>query len=124
MDVHTNGHSTSASSADADLDLLYAFWPGMAPGREPCPEARFSCTIKGQVGGHDTLVTVRGMTSEEFLRNLESIKGLLDPVLASPVPQADGAPQCPTHGAMKQGRRGWFCPRKNADETWCTSWAQ
>ena len=28
-----------------------------------------------------------------------------------------GAPTCPTHGqAMKQGRRGWYCPVKIADD--------
>lgn len=36
---------------------------------------------------------------------------------ATSKPAADAGPLCPTHNvAMKQGRRGWYCPTKILDD--------
>jgi len=117
--VNTNGvHHT----ADEDLDQLYAFWPGTTPAPAPCPEAAFSLTMRGKLDGVEALLTVRGMTAAEFQRNLAAIKGLLDRPAAPPA-QAEGLPQCPQgHGFLRKSTKhdGFYCPRKNADGTYCT----
>ena len=98
------------SNYDVDLESLYSWIAPPTPPAPSCPEALFSVTLKGTIDGHETLLTARGQTAEDFRRNLESLKGLLDPVIAK---------QCPTHGALRQGKHGWFCPHKLADGTWC-----
>jgi hypothetical protein len=85
----SNGHN--GHSADVDIDSLYAFWPAAMPAPQACPEATFSLTLKGTLGGIETLLTVRGMSSEAFQRNLASVKGLLDP------------PQAPVQASSKDG---------------------
>ena len=66
----------------------------------PCPEALFSATLKGTIDGHETLLTARGQTAEEFRRNLEAIRGLLDqPQATQPLtPQQHGATHRPSVG--------------------------
>jgi hypothetical protein len=125
MTTATNGvhHAT-----DESIDLLYAWMPPQAPA-QPCPEAVFSLTLKGKLGGQEALLTARGQTAAEFRRNLEAIKGLLDPVPQPSTPQAASSGQgaegwCVIHnGAMrfnegKDGRKGWFSHRLG-DGTWC-----
>jgi hypothetical protein len=97
----TNGHSS-----DEAIDSLYSFWPGTAPAALPCPEALFSVTIRGKLNGQETLLTVRGMSSEEFTRNLQAVKGLLDPV-SPPTPaqastQGQGKDFCQKHQVAMQ----------------------
>jgi hypothetical protein len=141
---HLNG-STNGHAVDEAVDLLYAFWPGATPAPQPCPEAAFSLTLQGTIGGHEALLTARGQTAAEFKRNLEAITGLLDPVAAIAVtpPQASSPPQgqlspqqhnaaamhrpitgfCPVHNVamklnQKDGRQWW----SHYDETagrWC-----
>jgi hypothetical protein len=83
----TNGHA-HAHATDEAIDTLYAWWPGMPPAPAPCPEALFSCTLRGKLDGIETLLTVRGMSAAEFQRNLAAIRGLLDaPPQASPPAQ-------------------------------------
>src|SRR5215470_6069518 len=95
------------------------------PAPVPVPEALFSATLKGTVGGHETLLTVRGMTAAEFTANLQAVRGVLDkPARPTPLPstpKADETPQCSTHGALKRSTKGkgWYCPHKLDDETWC-----
>ena len=121
----TNGvhHAT-----DEAIDTLYAWMPGLSPTPAPLPEAAFSLTLrgtrislKGTLDGVEALLTARGQTAAEFKRNLEAIRGLLDPKPSPPAAQADTTPICPTHGAMKASTKGkgWYCPTKNADGSWC-----
>ena len=58
------------------------------------------------------------MTAAEFKANVQAIRGLLDAPAQAPAPEKySGTPQCPEHGAMKQGKRGgWYCPAP--DERW------
>ena len=79
------------------------------------------------IDGHETLLTARGQTAAEFKRNLEAIKGVLDPVPApasTPAPtQGQGKGYCAKHGvqmpwhAGKDGRKGWYSHRTDAG--WC-----
>jgi|SoiMethySBSTD1v2_1073268.scaffolds.fasta_scaffold2666687_1 hypothetical protein len=110
----TNGvHGPTGQEADRELDTLYAFWPGMQPAPAPCPEALFSCTVRGTLDGHETLLTVRGQTPEEFKRNLSEVRGLLDPPVQAPqVPAVQGPGWCALHAVQMQqhtnAKGSWF----------------
>jgi hypothetical protein len=126
---HTNGIPVATNGVhhetDEQLDTLYSWWPGTTPAPASCPEALFSCTVKGTLGGHETLLTVRGMTPEEFRRNLASIKGLLDEPSAQPASQTPAKPiagWCNVHSVhmtlnSKEGR-SWYSHR-TADGQFC-----
>ena len=122
----TNGtHGPTGQQVDIDIDTLYSFWSGQTRP-QPCPEALFSCTLKGTIGGHETLLTVRHEQRGVPAKSC-SITGMLDPVPAkasSPQGQPqEGPPQCPQHGALKRSTKGkgYYCPAKNADGSWCNS---
>jgi hypothetical protein len=74
----SNGHGGVHHEADEAIDTLYAWMPGLAPALQACPEALFSCTLRGKLDGVETLLTVRGMTAEAFKANLQQVRGLLD----------------------------------------------
>jgi hypothetical protein len=76
--------------------------------------------LKGTIDGHEALITARGQTPEEFRRNLQAIRGLLDtPAASAPRPQPQGSqdhnqlsPQ--QHNAAAMHRRVMdFCPAHN-----------
>jgi hypothetical protein len=82
--------------ADEAIDTLYSWFPPQAPAPAPCPEAVFSCTLRGKLDGIETLLTVRGMTAAEFQQNLQQVRGLLDaPALPPALPQ--GKAWCAVH---------------------------
>ena len=86
--------------------MLYGWYPPVTPPPAPCPEAVFTLTLKGRLDGQECPLTARGMTAAAFTRNLEAIRGLLDPVHAAACP-AQGPTQgkdcCPVHHVtMKQ----------------------
>jgi hypothetical protein len=87
----TNGvhHAT-----DEQIDALYAWMPGQTPAPQACPEAQFSLTLKGTVGGHEALLTVRAQRVDEFKNNLTAVQGLLDQIPAPPPPHGR-SPQMP-----------------------------
>jgi hypothetical protein len=111
-------------------------------GAAPLPEAAFSLTLKGTLGGVEALLTARGATADEFKRNLEAITGLLDAPTPAPQAASQGqgslSPQqhnaaamhkqvtdfCPVHNVAmrwntgKDGRKGWYSHR-TADGQWC-----
>jgi hypothetical protein len=130
---HPNGTSHAREDAfDVEVDALYSWWPGEAPAAPttaPLPEAAFSLTLRGKLGGIEALLTVRGMTAGEFQTNLTAVRGLLDsPAGASPAPLQPSAgepghlPECPHgHGFLRKSSKhgGYYCPRKNAEGAWC-----
>ena len=82
-------------------------------------------TLRGKLGGVETLLTIRAMTPEEFKRNVEQVRGLLDPV-PTPAPvstqsQPQGPGWCAVHELqMKLNYRdghSWFS-HQTADG-WC-----
>jgi hypothetical protein len=120
------GSTNGASDYEADLDLLYAWMPPSTPAA-PCPEATFSITLRGTLDGVETLLTARGQTAEEFKRNLQAIRGLLDQ--PQPTPQAASQAEAPikdwcgvhqvrmylNHG--KDGRTWWS--HRTPEGTFC-----
>jgi hypothetical protein len=93
IQITSNGHSAVHHPTDEAIDVLYSWMPGTAPAPQPCPEACLSLTLKGTIDGHEALLTARGQTPTEFLRNLQAIRGLLDTPAAATRPQAQGRGQ-------------------------------
>ena len=97
--------------------------PSQPPAPQPCPEALFSLMLKGHIDGHEALLTARGQSAAEFQRNLQAIRGLLDPPqpAAPPASQGQGQGWCAVHNTAmqaneKDGRR-WFSHR--TAQGWC-----
>jgi hypothetical protein len=123
--ITTNGtHGPTGHQTDSDLDALYA-WHVPQPTPQPCPEALFSCTLRGKLDGQEALLTARGMTAAEFKANLQAITGLLDPV-PQPAPQPASQGQegfCQKHDVhmkltTKEGR-SWWSHYDQVAGKWC-----
>lgn len=115
---------TSAPDEDDDATLQAALdaynqraAAEAAPSPAACPEAMFSITLKGTMGGHDVLLTARGGTFEEFMTNVQRLQGLLDaPAPSQPARQPASQPTaegwCGKHGVQmrwnepKPGNKG------------------
>jgi hypothetical protein len=84
----------------------------------PLPEAPVSITLKTTLHGHEVLVTLRGVDFASVKAQVEDASQWLQ---AQRGQTTNTTPQCPTHGAMKPSTkgRGWYCPRKLADGSWC-----
>ena len=87
------------------------------------PEAPASCNVYVLIGGHKVQVTLRDTDEHRMLARLQALLAqypVPQPATPAPTP-ADTTPQCPKHGALKRSTRGkgWYCPTKNADGTWC-----
>jgi hypothetical protein len=97
------------------------------PTPPACPEAVFSITLKGTMGGHEVLLTARGQSWEEFAANVARLRGLLDAVPSTTPttpPPIDAAPTCGVHGTRmvqsKKRQGAWFCPvRDEATGQYC-----
>lgn len=88
--------------------------------KQAAPAARF--TITAVVDGFPVSIEVEGKASDlrALVDRLKAI-GAEPPVQTSARPaeptKPAGAPICPVHGSkMKEGRRGWFCPKKVGDD--------
>jgi hypothetical protein len=86
----------------------------------PLPEAPVSITLKATLHGHEVLVTLRGVDFASVKAQVEDASQWLQ---AQRGHTADDTPQCPKHGAMKPSTKGkgWYCPHKLADGSWCKS---
>jgi hypothetical protein len=86
----------------------------------PLPEAPVSITLKATLHGHEVLVTLRGVDFASVKAQVEDASQWLQ---AQSGHTADDTPQCPKHGAMKPSTKGkgWYCPHKLADGSWCPS---
>jgi hypothetical protein len=84
------------------------------------PEAAFSLTLKGTLDGVEALLTARGQTAQEFTRNLEAIRGLLDAPTPAQGQQPDG--WCAVHQTalkLNHGRDGRTWLSHRTAEGWC-----
>jgi hypothetical protein len=64
------------------------------------PWGVITLTIKGTIGGHEAMLTVRGQTAQTFAANVAAVRGMLDAVSASPAP-------APTPAAPTETPEGW-----------------
>jgi hypothetical protein len=91
----------------------------------PLPEAPASVNIRVTIQGREVQITLRDTDEGRLLARLETLlQRYLAPVKVQPPATDDATPRCPNHGKMKQGRRGWYCPRKLNDGSWCQHRAQ
>ena len=67
-------------------------------------------------------VAVWGPDDADVQARLQAVLGRY-PAPQALAAQADAPPQCSTHGAMKPSTKGkgWYCPHKLADDSWCPS---
>jgi hypothetical protein len=107
-------------------DLVRACPP--EPVAAACPEAAFSITLKGTLGGHEALLTARGSTFEEFAANVARLKGLLDAPTGAAGPRAPGAGQPTPEGwclihqtqmTLQSNQRGSWWSHTKPDGGWC-----
>jgi hypothetical protein len=108
----------AAPAQDAALAQLVA--PVATPAHvAPLPEAPVSITLKATLHGHEVLVTLRGTDFASVQAQVEEASLWLK--AQTPAQPTDATPQCPTHGAMKPSTKGkgWYCPRKLQDGSWC-----
>jgi len=102
----------------------------LPPPPAAVPEALFSATLKGTINGHETLLTVRGMTAAEFAANLQAVRDVLEapaqhtstPASTPQTPAAAETPVCQWHGPMKASTKAvgtWYCPSRMGDGSYC-----
>jgi hypothetical protein len=96
------------------------------PCPAPLPEAPCSCNVYVMVSGHKVQVTLRDRDEQRMLGRLQILLKQYpapQPVPQPPSPGQEGTPRCPTHGALKRSTKGkgWYCPTKLDDDTWCPS---
>lgn len=98
-------------------------------------EAPASVTIRARLQGYDVMLTFRGESGAEVLPRTLAALSWLQSHDAQPTaeggrkgggaPTDPNAPRCPTHGApMRQGARGWYCPRKVEGGEYCRETSQ
>jgi hypothetical protein len=90
------------------------------------PQVGATFTINATIDGFPVQITVEGKADvlRGMIDRLKAI-GATPPVensltMVNKISTAD-APICEYHGAMRQGRHGWFCPKKMGDGSYCKS---
>ena len=98
----------------------------VAAAPAPCPEAAFSITLKGTMGGHDAMITARGSSFEEFIANVARLRGLLDapttPAAPVAAPEPEASLVCPIHHVLmtkNSNTRGSWLSHPTAEGGWC-----
>jgi len=92
----------------------------------PLGEAPASCNVYVTIGGHKVQVTLRDSDEARMLARLQVLLAQYPaPQTSAPAqtPPVDATPQCPQHGALKKSSKGkgWYCPTRLDDDTWCPS---
>jgi hypothetical protein len=79
-----------------------------APVVPRLPEAPASVNVRLMIDGRGVQLTLRDTDESRLLQRVETLLQHY-PTLPTKAPQ---------HGRMKQGKKGWFCPRTLDDESW------
>lgn len=81
----------------------------------PQAVAKFSITC--QIDGFSVIVEVEGK-ADSLRAMIDRLRAIGATPVQTPEPtKTGGVPTCPVHGSkMKEGRRGWYCPRKVGDD--------
>jgi hypothetical protein len=119
-------HRLSAAIARRARELTAATAGGVAPptpSTAPLPEAPASINVHITLAGRDCQLTLRDTDETRLLTRLETVLARF-PVAAPALvqtPTMGQAPVCQWHGAMKPSTKGkgFFCPAKMADGTYC-----
>jgi hypothetical protein len=126
--------ATPTPTCKALIDDLYGPTDPSGPAwaaPEPLPEAAFSLTIHGTIGGHTAMLTIRGQSPDTFRANVAAVRGLLDTPAPDAQPASPGTPPaapaetpegwCALHGVQmkhQSNQRGSWWSHKVGD-TWC-----
>jgi hypothetical protein len=114
----------SAGLVRRTLELLPPPPTPEPPTPAPLPEAPASVNVRLTIAGREYQLTLRDHDEARLLVRLEELLQRY-PLPASPAASqtTDTTPQCPEHGAMKPSAKGkgWYCPHKLADGSWCPS---
>jgi hypothetical protein len=126
-----------ATQADIDQCVHASVSEALSTLQPALPEAPASVNVRVTIAGRECQLTLRDTDEWHLLQRLEEVLQRFpqtatppaSPAPSQPQPPAqptDQAPQCPTHGAMKPSSKGkgWYCPHKNQDGTWCASKAK
>jgi hypothetical protein len=110
-------HRLSAAIARRAQELVKVKRQTEPTPTAPLPEAPASVNVHLTVSGRQIQLTLRDSDEHRLLARLDAVLQRF-PVEAKP---ADTALQCPRHGAMKPSTKGkgFYCPRKLADGSWC-----
>src|SRR5262245_22115839 len=87
---------------------------------QPAPSCRFS--IQAVIGGFPVQLEGETTNASNLVSLIEKLRavGAEPPAAQASTPEptkAAGVPTCPIHGSkMKEGRRGFYCPRKVGDD--------
>ena len=84
----------------------------------PLGQRSLPYTLKATLLGHEVMVTLRGVDFASVKAQVVQASSWLQ---AQSGHTADDTPQCSKHGAMKPSTKGkgWYCPHKLADGSWC-----
>jgi hypothetical protein len=112
LDAPANGQATTASPPTP-------VQASPAVPASPLPEAPASVNVHIELAGRQVQLTLRDSDEGRLLARLAAVLQRF-PVATKP---DDTTPQCPTHGPMKPSTKGkgWYCPVKLADGSWCKS---
>jgi hypothetical protein len=106
---------------DADLDQLYAWWPGPAAPAQPLPEAPASANVRVTLCGREVQLTLRDSDEDRLLQRLQAVLQRFPVAQASREPQGRGEGWCPLHNVQMRSTtkngRSWLSHR--TAEGWC-----
>lgn len=130
----TRRNGAAPAAPTIDLDALSAPVLGL-------PEAPVSLSLRTPYRGREVQVTIRGTEDAVAFQRLDAVLAWLDAMGETPtavsateasvrtsatVTDGQAVPVCPNHNKpMRQGKYGWFCPTKIADDdgtgkaVWC-----
>ena len=101
-----------------DNDLEDPPVPAPVPGR-----AGMRLETQVVMDGRQVKVAVWGPDDADVQARLAAVLAQHPVPAKLPAQPTDDTPQCPTHGALKRSTKGkgWYCPNKLDDESWCPS---
>jgi hypothetical protein len=87
---------------------------------QPLPEAPASVNVRVTIAGHEAQVTLRDTDEFKLMQRLEELLQRYSQPAQPPSQPSEELPRCPDHGFLRRGKRGFYCPVKRPDGTYCS----